>query len=203
MTLFRSRPAAIAFALALFALFVTLSMAQAQVNSANVTAVTYDGGRFVKVGPNQWQEQGDDGARFDFEVLGPDESALYLIDRSRNVQIALDVSRGMIQYSQDNEPFRDLYRITGMEGTPQPQAQPLSQTVTFTCNEGIPLVVRFVNTATESFAFVSHDSFPEVRLVIAPSGSGARYVGDGYELHTKGDTAIITINGTEDICTRQ
>lgn len=200
------RTAMVALALALLALFAALSLAQAQVNSANVTVVTYDGGRFVKVSPTQWQEQGNNGARFDFEVLGPDESALYLIDRSRNVQIALDVSRGMIQYSHNNEPFRDLYRITGMESlqtqAPQ-QTQPQQQTVTFSCNEGIPLVVRFVNSATESLAFVSHDSFPEVRLDIAPSGSGARYVGNGYELHTKGDTAIITINGTQDICTRQ
>ena len=189
-----------------FCLLLAANTAFAQVNSANVTAVYYNGGRFVKVGPKRWQEVGDNGARFNFEELGPDESALYLIDRSRNVQIALDVSRRIILYSNNNEQFRPLYQMTGMEGAqqqPRPQQQAETQIVTYSCNEGIPLVVRSVNTANDSLAFVSHDSGPEVRLHSAQSGSGARYVGGGYELHTKGDTAIITINGTQDICTRQ
>ncbi|MCB1465232.1 MAG: MliC family protein [Nitratireductor sp.] len=191
--------------LAIMALFAAAS-AQAQVNSANVSAVYYPGGHFIRVGPRQWQERGDNGARFQFEELGPDESAMYLLDRSRNVQIALDVSARVILYSHNNEPFRQLYQITAMEAAGQQQQQQTqseTHTVAFSCNEGIPLVVRFVNSASESLAFVSHDSFPEVRLQIAPSGSGSRYVGGGYELHTKGDTAIITINGTQDICTRQ
>ncbi|MEC9343555.1 MAG: MliC family protein [Pseudomonadota bacterium] len=198
--------AVIAITLAATAMLAPVSAARAQVNSSNVSAVYYNGGRFIRVEPRRWQEQGDNGARFDFEVLGPDESALYLIDRSRNVQIALDVSQHIILYSHNNEPFRELYRITAMEsaaGQPQPpQQQSTTQIVTYACNEGIPLVVRYVNNPDTSLAFASHDSLPEIRMEIAPSGSGARYVNGGYELHTKGDTAIFTFNGSQDICTR-
>lgn len=75
-----------------------------------------------------------------------------------------------------------------------------TQTVTYSCNEGIPLVVRYENAGDESVAFVSHDSFPEVKLTQVVSGSGARYASGPIELHTKGRTAVFTFDGTEDVC---
>lgn len=75
-----------------------------------------------------------------------------------------------------------------------------TQTVTYSCNEGIPLVVRYENVGDESTAFVSHDSFPEVKLPQVVSGSGARYATGPFELHTKGRTAVFTFDGAQDVC---
>lgn len=175
---------------------------QAQINSSNVGLVFYPGGRFERTGDSAWMEIGDNGAQFFFEETGFDESTVYLLDRSRNVQIGLDVATRIILYAEGTNEFRPLYEITGMQMaagqvSPQPAT---SETVTYSCNEGIPLIVRYENTADQSLAFASHDSFPEIRMEIAPSGSGARYVNGPYELHTKGDTAIFIYDGTEDVC---
>lgn len=176
---------------------------QVLLNSGNVGIVYYPGGRFERTGDRTWTEFGDNGAQFSFEETGFDESTVYLIDRSRNVQIGLDVSSRQILYAEGNSQFRLLYTITDMQMaggqiSPQPAT---SEIVSYSCNEGIPLIVRYENTPDESLAFVSHDSFPEIRMEIAPSGSGARYVNGGYELLTKGDTAIFIVDGTEDFCT--
>ena len=84
-------------------------------NSGNVAVVYYPGGRFERVAANRWVEAGDNGARFDFIETGFDETAVYLRDPSRNVQIALDVSLKVVLYAEGDGEFRKLYTITHAE----------------------------------------------------------------------------------------
>lgn len=70
--------------------------------------------------------------------------------------------------------------------TAPPPPQPSRRRVSYSCNEGIPLNVTFLEDRGQSFAIYSHDSGPQIRLRIQPSGSGFSY-GDGFsELRGKG-----------------
>lgn len=72
----------------------------------------------------------------------------------------------------------------------------------YNCNEGIPLTIRFRNEGTEFVAYVSHDSFPEIRLPQIPGGSGNQFQSGPNWMGTKGNQAIINFNGIEDTCFR-
>ena len=75
------------------------------------------------------------------------------------------------------------------------------QTVEYTCNEGIPLIVEYINTQTTSIAVISHDSSPRITLDSVPSGSGAQYSNGNWVLHVKGKTALVGTQGqTDDEC---
>ena len=85
-------------------------------------------------------------------------------------------------------------------GGGQQPADANTQTVTYSCEEGIPLIVRYVNTDQWSKAYFSHDSFPEVELPQVVSGSGARYSNGHYTLSTKGSEARLEWDGTVSVC---
>ncbi len=75
--------------------------------------------------------------------------------------------------------------------------------VEYSCNEGIPLIVEFINTNTTSIAIISHDSSPKIVLENVRSGSGVRYTDGNWVLHVKGDTALVGTQGqTDDHCRR-
>ena len=75
------------------------------------------------------------------------------------------------------------------------------QKVEYTCNEGIPLIVEYINTKTTSIAIISHDSSPRITLDSVPSGSGAQYSDGNWVLHVKGKTALVGTQGqTDDEC---
>ena len=76
-------------------------------------------------------------------------------------------------------------------------------TVTFFCEGGFQLTVRFDNRGQTPLAYLINAQGQVAHLVSAQSGSGARYVGGDIELHTKNDTAIITQAGREAICKSQ
>ena len=102
-------------------------------------------------------------------------------------------------------PVQGVYQsCPGWENTTQQgnttQVAPDITTVNYSCEEGIPLVVRYENSANNSIAYFSHDSFPEVRLDEAVSGSGARYSNGYYTLSTKGADAILEWEGTQSFC---
>jgi len=72
----------------------------------------------------------------------------------------------------------------------------------YTCNEGIPLVIEFINTKAASIAIISHDSSPRIALDSVPSGSGAKYSNGDWVLHVKGTTAMVGTQGEfDDTCT--
>lgn len=85
-------------------------------------------------------------------------------------------------------------------GGGQQPADATTTTVTYSCEEGIPLIVRYVNTDQSSTAYFSHDSFPEVELPEVVSGSGAKYSNGHYTLWTKGPEARLEWDGTVSVC---
>jgi hypothetical protein len=85
-----------------------------RVDGSNLARADFAGGRFEQR-DGRWTEYGSDGgARFDFEETGRDEWSVYLVDRSRNVALQLDVHRRMVTLVENGEIRRDLYAITGV-----------------------------------------------------------------------------------------
>lgn len=74
--------------------------------------------------------------------------------------------------------------------------------VEYRCDEGIPMVVEFVNTARTSIATVSHDSGPKVVLEQIVSGSGTQYSNGEWTLSAKGDTAVLSWGDGSHTCSR-
>lgn len=85
----------------------------AQVSGWNVTSVSYPQGGFRMTGPGRWDESGDNGGRFTFTETKRDAWSVYLIDRSRNVEIQLDLWRRMILYNEVGQARSPLYDVTG------------------------------------------------------------------------------------------
>lgn len=78
---------------------------------------------------------------------------------------------------------------------PPPANQQTRRRVSYSCNEGIPLQVTFVDDNRQDFAVYSYDSGPRIRLRSQVSGSGFAY-GDGFnELIGKGDEIMLMENG--------
>ena len=89
------------------------SDAASEITGRNVGVVRFASGSFEKEG-DVWLEKRADGTpAFSFTETGRDEGSVYLVDRSRNVQIQLDLARGQIFYADANNPLRPLYDMTG------------------------------------------------------------------------------------------
>jgi membrane-bound inhibitor of C-type lysozyme len=181
--------------------------ASAGVNGFTVGAVIHPGGSFNAVGNGQWQETDAQGrVSFHFQEETRDEWSVYLFDASRNVSLQLDLHRGQVLYGVGAEPKRVLYQITGsfaqagraQTGGELPLA-PKSTTVRYTCAEGLPLVVTYVNSGN-GHAIFSIDGSPEERLEQAPSGSGSQYTNGRFTLFAKGNSATLQHPSGVDNC---
>jgi hypothetical protein len=83
-----------------------------RVDGSNLVRVDFAGGSFEQR-RGRWAEYGPDGnARHYFEETGRDEWSVYLLDRSRNVAIQLDVHRRMVTFAENGGRRSDLYPIT-------------------------------------------------------------------------------------------
>jgi membrane-bound inhibitor of C-type lysozyme len=181
-----------------------------QVNGSNVAVVRHAGGSFTATGGGHWQEADVYGmVNFHFQEFGRDEWSVYLHDASRNVTLQLDLHRRMITYGQGNGPKSDLYAITdafparGQQpvtgGNYPQQAAQNALTVNYTCTEGIPLIVNYVNSGNGHLTF-SMDGSPLRRLEQVVSGSGARYSDGPYTIHSKGSQVFIEAPWGSDTC---
>jgi len=107
-------------------------VARAVTNGHNVQQVFFSGGSFKQTGPGRWTEYNDRGrATFRFIETGRDQWSVYLEDRSRNVQLQLDLHRKWVGYGQNGGAKSDLYRITStsrqrtvFRPTPRPRPRP-------------------------------------------------------------------------------
>tara|TARA_R110000850_G_scaffold75593_5_gene164637 strand:- start:714 stop:1574 length:861 start_codon:yes stop_codon:yes gene_type:complete len=85
---------------------------RAETDGRNVQQVFFAGGSFRKSGPGRWTEYDAQGrAMFDFVETGRDQWSVYLDDRSRNVQLQLDLHRNWIGYGENGGAMSDLYQI--------------------------------------------------------------------------------------------
>jgi membrane-bound inhibitor of C-type lysozyme len=177
--------------------------------SEGVSVVEYPGGRFRKQGPRKWVEKSDDNdGRFQFREVGDDGRVITLFDRSRNVYVYLDFRREQIFYAPDGEEPRPLYRMTSVkrlvadedEDNGEDEVPDMPKMARYTCEEGVPMQVRYENRGDRSLAFVSIDGSPEMRLKQIPAASGAKYSNGEYTVWSKGRNAILDINGDTEVC---
>ena len=91
--------------------------ARTQVNGRNVNLARHTNGYFANRGNGSWAEvDRSNRVRFNFKETGRDAWSVYLLDRSRNVRIQLDLHRKKIVYSNKTQRF-DLYSITSSSVT--------------------------------------------------------------------------------------
>ena len=67
--------------------------------------------------------------------------------------------------------------------------------VSYSCNEGIPLVVTFVEEPSRSYAIYTHDGGPGIRVAAQVSGSGFSYSDGVNELRGKGGEIYLIEGG--------
>lgn len=59
-----------------------------------------------------WIERSNSGRVFNFQETGRDDWSVYLLDRSRGVEIQLDLHTGKVRYGLAGQAKRDLYKIS-------------------------------------------------------------------------------------------
>ncbi|MEP2703925.1 MAG: MliC family protein [Roseibium sp.] len=181
--------------------------ASVAVNGFTVGQVLHPGGSFTNVGNGQWQEADAQGrVNFNFREESRDEWSVYLFDASRNVALQLDLHRGQVLYGVGAGPKSVLYPITGSfaQGGAVQTGAAVQQsadeiTVHYTCAEGLPLTVTYVNSGN-GHAILSIDGSPEQRLEQVVSGSGSRYSDGTYTLSSKGKSAMLEHPSGVDNC---
>lgn len=102
-------------------------------------------------------------------------------DRGRNV-------RGWV----NNRFLRAKDETSGQGGAGQDVQ---TRQVSYSCNEGIPLVVTFVEEPTRSYAIYTHDGGPSIRVAAQVSGSGFSYSDGVNELRGKGGEIYLIEGG--------
>jgi hypothetical protein len=96
----------------IFSTHKKVSLSQAVIKGSNVKVVNHSQGSFKDLGNGNWGEADlQNKIQFNFQETGRDEWSVYLLDKSRNVNIQLDLFRKKIVYSDINNKF-DLYTIT-------------------------------------------------------------------------------------------
>ena len=89
------------------------------VNGRNVYHATYDhrpGMGLKNHYGKEWYEYDESGRKmFTFEEVARDDWSVYLNDKSRDVQLQIDLHRMWISYGEHNGPRRDLYKIRLVE----------------------------------------------------------------------------------------
>lgn len=77
-----------------------------------VKQVKFNNGAFIYKGNKRWIETGaNNQTRFNFTEVARDDWSVYLKDRSRNVNIQLDLHTRKIMYNAGNNPRTPLYNI--------------------------------------------------------------------------------------------
>ena len=77
----------------------------------NASFASFAQGAFRQRSDGSWVEEGNNGSRFFFTETSRDAENVYLDDTSRNIQIAINVSQGIIYFSQNYGNFQRLYDI--------------------------------------------------------------------------------------------
>lgn len=180
-------------------------VARKRPRTQGVTAVVYPRGEFRKIGPRRWIETSR-RANYQFREVGDDGRMITLFDRSRGIFVYINLRREKILWAPDGEEPRDLYPIVDVvrdrgddEDFPQEPAVP--KMAAYTCDEGIPMIVRFDMRGDRSRALVSIDGAPDLQLRQIPSASGVKFSNGLYTVLIKGPNATLEYDNNTDICT--
>ncbi len=74
-----------------------------KIDGFSVGTVSFPNGDFRKTGHNQWQEQGSNGNVFYFSEYDRSADSVFLEDRSRNIQIWIDLPAFQISFTQNHD----------------------------------------------------------------------------------------------------
>lgn len=135
-------------------------LAQSGVDGRNVTVIEYGRklGELRQTGPGQWAETNAAGqVAFRFEETKRDESAVWLLDRSRNVTLQIDLKTRKIMYSAGGSPASELYSVLTAAATPAAPSAAGASVATALCqfNTGMH-TITFDNEQFDNVALGVH-----------------------------------------------
>lgn len=109
-----------------FVLFVSAALfattAFSQTKGENVNYVQYPNGNFKQTSNQTWTETDPNRNNHIFTETGRDEWSVYMIDRSRDITIQLDLYMKEIYIYYDRPNRRVLYKITKTSSAPRKSA---------------------------------------------------------------------------------
>ncbi|MBE9029762.1 DUF3421 domain-containing protein [filamentous cyanobacterium LEGE 11480] len=93
---------------------ITSAQSKKMINAGNVNYVRHSRGAYVNRGNNKWvSTDRRNQVERNFEEVQRDEWSVYLLDRSRNIQVQLDLYRKRVSYKMRGRKS-DRYRITNV-----------------------------------------------------------------------------------------
>lgn len=176
----------------------TVAPVQHSVTGFDLAGVYYDGGQFLQQSGNAWVEQTNFGQSFAFVETARGETTVMLHDPSRGVFIQINLAANTIDIGEAGRTFQPLYTITGTLGGQThrvPSNPSFFNRVEYTCPEGIPLTVEYIEEGGQSYILYSIDGSPQARLDQQISGSGARYSNGPDTIWNKGNTVLVELRG--------
>lgn len=114
-----------------FVAMSTPALGQSGVDGRNVTVIEFGRklGELRQTGPGQWVETNAAGqVAFRFEETKRDDSTVYLLDRSRNVTLQIDLKTRKVMYSAGGATPNELYAVLTTAATPVASATPAAPT---------------------------------------------------------------------------
>jgi len=100
-----------------------------QVDGRTVTFVQFDRGSFRQQGDSWVEYDINNRPIFTFDETHRDDWSVYLVDRSRNVRLQLDLHRRKVGYAEGNGRMSDLYDIVSVSGPRLPNTWPFRDLV--------------------------------------------------------------------------
>lgn len=182
----------------------------ASANGRNVVSVSHPGGTFM-FRDGLWLEADTAGrVNFRFEEQQRDDWSVYLYDRSRDVNLQLDLHRKQILYSTGQNPLTPLYQITGAaaalgavagtsavndgSGGSVPAVGAPTLSITNSSGEAI-LVLQDQNGSQTMLQQLAagqavSGSFPPGTVLAFANAAGTAFVGDRYTVIGTGQQSI-------------
>ncbi|MBE9029759.1 hypothetical protein IQ266_08470 [filamentous cyanobacterium LEGE 11480] len=148
--------------------------ARTQVNGRNVNFVRNAKKSYANRGNGNWVEMDSSNrVQFTFKEIKRDAWSVYLLDRSRNVQIQLDLNRKKIVFSNKTRRF-DLGNITSASATVPGQTTPKPTRPT---SRPTPAKTRFVPDAGFEYSII--ESTKGERVSVGSDGNVSRWSNNG------------------------
>lgn len=149
---------------------------------------------------------GHKGANFSFVGAGQDTISIHPRDSSRGVVLGPNVNEERVLYSDGSGKSFPLYSIIKANGEPsienhgQVEDATSVRVIEYSCNEDIPLILEIEQSGDEFSALWEHDSIRGNRLDQVISASGVKFSDGRNEIHAKGNSVYINLDGIEDTC---
>ncbi|WP_420413522.1 SH3 domain-containing protein [Roseibium sp.] len=85
-------------------------------NGFTLSRAGYPGGRFIMKTNGRWHQTGPNGAvQYGYQETNRDQHSVFLLDRSRNVSVKLDLRNNRILFGIGNGPMAEMAKITSKQ----------------------------------------------------------------------------------------